>query len=57
MQIYGRLMEQQRKQKIDEKIQRELDEANPKITNKSKDLAAKYRAKQLADIAGQDLHN
>jgi hypothetical protein len=50
-------MEQQRKQKIDEKIQRELDEANPKITNKSKDLAAKYRAKQLADIAGQDLHN
>lgn len=57
MQIYGRLIEQQRKLRIEEKIQRELEEANPKITNKSKDLAAKYRAKQLAEINSQDFQN
>jgi Skp family chaperone for outer membrane proteins len=46
-------MEMQRQQRIDETIQKEIDDANPKLTSKSKDLAAKYRAKQMAELQNQ----
>jgi hypothetical protein len=39
--------------RIEEKIQKELEDANPKLTNLSKALAAKYRAKQLAEVQTQ----
>lgn len=45
IQIYGIQIEKQRQQKIEEKIKKELDDANPKLASKSAALAAKYRAK------------
>lgn len=50
LQIYGRMIEQQRQQKLDEQIQKELDDANFKANEKSEKMAARYRAKHVADI-------
>ena len=50
LQIYGRTIEQQRQQKLDEQIQKEHEEAKFKANQKSEKMAAKYRAKQIAEI-------
>ena len=54
LQIQGRLMEQQKQQKIAEKMQKNIEDANPKLTQKSNEYAAKYRAKQLAVAENQN---